>query len=90
MSPEETCRRPVFHYDESSLIRRIGVGVGQSTAVPTSVVQQIPYRVWCKFLVIFLLIFIGLTLTPQALPSRLGLEWATARKLLISAVVPPS
>jgi hypothetical protein len=71
--------RPYFDYDERAIIRRLWVSSRVLTSFSTSIVQKLAYRTWCKYATIGSLILIGVALTPQALPSWLGFEWATPR-----------
>lgn len=70
-----------FIYRPKTLTERIAVGVRVKNKLSQSRCVKVPYRVWCKYLLVVLLALIGAFFTPQLLPKWLGFEWASPKDL---------
>lgn len=70
-----------FVYEPNNFLERLFVGARVKTRLSTSQCVRIPYRVWCKYLLILILVLLGAFFTPHLLPKWLGFEWATPKDL---------
>lgn len=73
-----------FIYDPKTFTERLAVGIRVKNKLGQSRCVKVPYRVWCKYLLIVLLVLIGAFLTPQLLPKWLGYEWASPKDLCMN------
>lgn len=70
-----------FAYSPKSFPERLLVGGRVKNRLSSSKCVKIPYRAWCKYLLILMLMLLGAFFTPQLLPRWLGFEWATPKDL---------
>lgn len=70
-----------FVYEPKSLPERLLVGGRVKSRLSTSKCVKIPYRAWCKYLLILFLVLLGAFFTPHLVPKWLGFEWATPKDL---------
>lgn len=70
-----------FTYNPKSFKERLAVCTHIKSKLNTSKCVKIPYRSWCKYMLIILLVLFGSLFTPSLLPRWLGFEWASPKNL---------
>lgn len=73
-----------FSYTPGSFFERLAVSVRVKNKLSQSRLVRLPYRVWCKYLLILLLVLIGAFFTPTLIPRWLGFEWASTQDLCMN------
>lgn len=68
-------------YDRDSRKARLLVCFGAKRALTRSKIVRLPYRTWCKYLMIVLLVLVGIFFTPQLMPNWAGYKLSTAERL---------
>lgn len=61
-------------YEPQSLGKRLSQGMQLNPRLYSATCVDVPYRRWCQYLLIFLLLTIGLVLTPRYIPKWVGFK----------------
>lgn len=81
LSSNEDLSNDRFIYNPTTFPQRLAVGGRAKNKLKTSTCVKIPYRVWCKYLLILCLVLFAAFFTPQLLPQWLGFEWSRPKDL---------
>lgn len=80
-SKDDALLQPRFEYDPKYFVQRLLVSIGGKTKLASSKLIKIPYRWWLRWVLVGLLFFITVFLTPQMLPKWLGFKWSNTNDL---------